>query len=156
MSKFNPVTIFICALIISSSVHANTNPDFRYLEPDGVALPQASFGLGIVIEPGHRLAFLTGRTGSNPDGSYSDDFETQARNALASVSVLLSEAGMDWSNVVKINVYLTDSADIPVWGRVRDEVIGESRPSGTGVIVNALAAPDARVEVTVIAAQKVD
>jgi len=156
MSKFNPVTIFICALIISSSVHANTNPDFRYLEPDGVALPQASFGLGIVIEPGHRLAFLTGRTGSNPDGSYSDDFETQARNALASVSVLLSEAGMDWSNVVKINVYLTDSADIPVWGRVRDEVIGESKPSGTGVIVKALAAPDARVEVTVIAAQKVD
>jgi len=155
MSKFNPVTIFICALIISSSVHANTNPDFRYLEPDGVALPQASFGLGIVIEPGHRLAFLTGRTGSNPDGSYSDDFETQARNALASVSVLLSEAGMDWSNVVKINVYLTDSADIPVWGRVRDEVIGESKPSGTGVIVKALAAPDARVEVTVIAAQKV-
>lgn len=156
MSKFNPVTIFICALIISSSVHANTNPDFRYIEPDGVALPQASFGLGIVIEPGHRLAFLTGRTGSNPDGSYSDDFETQARNALASVSLLLSEAGMDWSNVVKINVYLTDSADIPVWGRVRDDVIGESRPSGTGVIVKALAAPDARVEVTVIAAQKVD
>ena len=156
MSKMYPVTIFICALIISSSVHANTNPDFRYIEPDGVALPQASFGLGIVIEPGHRLAFLTGRTGSNPDGSYSDDFETQARNALASVSVLLSEAGMDWSNVVKINVYLTDSADIPVWGRVRDEVIGESKPSGTGVIVKALAAPDARVEVTVIAAQKVD
>jgi len=156
MSKINLVTIFICALIISSSAHANTNPDFRYIEPDGVALPQASFGLGIVIESGHRLAFLTGRTGSNPDGSYSDDFETQARNALASVSLLLSEAGMDWSNVVKINVYLTDSADIPVWGRVRDEVIGESRPSGTGVIVKALAAPDARVEVTVIAAQKVD
>jgi enamine deaminase RidA (YjgF/YER057c/UK114 family) len=142
--------------MLSSGVGANTNPDFRYLEPDGVALPQASFGLGIVIEPGHRLAFLTGRTGSNPDGSYSDDFETQARNALASVSLLLSEAGMDWSNVVKINVYLTDGTDIPVWGRVRDEVVGDSRPSGTGVIVKALAAPDARVEVTVIAAQKVD
>lgn len=156
MNNINPVVIFICALIISSGVHANDNPDFRYLEPDGVALPQASFGLGIVIEPGYRLAFLTGRTGSSPDGSYSDDFETQARNALASVSVLLSEAGMDWSDVVKINVYLTDSADIRVWGRVRDEVVGESRPSGTGVIVKALAAPDARVEVTVIAAQKVE
>jgi enamine deaminase RidA (YjgF/YER057c/UK114 family) len=135
--------IFICTLVLSSSILANTNPDFRYLEPDGVALPQASFGLGIVIEPGHRLAFLTGRTGSNPDGSYPDDFETQARNAL-------------WTNVVKINVYLTDSTDIPVWGRVRDEVVGDSRPSGTGVIVKALAAPGARVEVTVIAAQKVE
>ena len=38
----------------------------------------------------------------------------------------------------------------------RDEVIGESRPSGTGVIVKALANPAAKVEVTVIAAQKVE
>lgn len=156
MRKILFVLATTCALIVLSSVSANDNPDFRYLEPAGVALPQASFGLGVVIEPGHRLAFLTGRTGSNPDGTYSADFETQARNALASVGVLLNEAGMDWSNVVKINVYLTDNSDIPVWGRVRDEIIGDSRPSGTGVIVKALAAPDARVEVTVIAAQKVD
>lgn len=156
MRGINSVLISICILIISSSAHANDNPDFRYLEPDGVALPEASFGLGVVIEPGHRLAFLTGRTGSSPDGSYSSDFEVQARNALASVSMLLSEAGMDWSNVVKINVYLTESTDIPAWGRVRDEVIGKSRPSGTGVIVKSLADPEARVEVTVIAAQKVD
>ena len=68
----------------------------------------------------------------------------------------MREAGMGWSDVVKINVYLTDNADLQVWGRVRDEIVGESRPSGTGVIVKALANPDARVEVTVIAAQKVD
>jgi enamine deaminase RidA (YjgF/YER057c/UK114 family) len=63
---------------------------------------------------------------------------------------------MGWPDVVKITVYLTDAADIPVWGRVRNEIVGESRPSGTGIIVKALAAPNARVEVTVIAAQKVD
>ena len=156
MRKINPVPFLIIAIFISGNVIANDNPDFRYIEPDGVALPQGSFGLGIVIEPNHRLAFLTGRTGSDPDGSYSADFETQARNALASVGLLLNEVDMDWSDVVKINVYLTDTADIPVWGRVRDEIIGASRPAGTGVIVKALASPDARVEVTVIAAQKVD
>ncbi len=156
MRKIHPVPFLIVAIFISGNVIANDNPDFRYIEPDGVALPQGSFGLGIVIEPNHRLAFLTGRTGSNPDGSYSADFETQARNALASVGLLLSEVDMDWSDVVKINDYLTDTADIRVWGRVRDEIIGASRPAGTGVIVKALASPDARVEVTVIAAQKVD
>ena len=156
MCKINPVAFLIATLLISGGVVASDNPDFRHIEPDGVALPQGSYGLGIVIEPGHRLAFLTGRTGSNADGSYSADFETQARNALASVSQLLNEIDMDWLDVVKINVYLTDVADIPVWGRVRDEIIGDSRPAGTGVIVKALASPDARVEVTVIAAQKVD
>jgi len=154
--KINSAIFLIATLLLGASVYANDNPDFRYIEPDGVALPQGSFGLGIVIEPDYRLAFLTGRTGSNADGSYSSDFETQARNALASVSQLLEEIDMDWSNVVKINVYLTDVADIPVWGRVRDEIIDDSRPAGTGIIVKALASPDARVEVTVIAAQKVD
>lgn len=156
MCKINSALFLIATLLLGASVYANDNPDFRYIEPDGVALPQGSFGLGIVIEPDYRLAFLTGRTGSNADGSYSSDFETQARNALASVSQLLEEIDMDWSNVVKINVYLTDVADIPVWGRVRDEIIDDSRPAGTGIIVKALASPDARVEVTVIAAQKVD
>ncbi len=156
MLWFYTLIILIASLLVSNDGIAGDNPDFHYLEPDGVALPQGSFGLGIVIEPGHRLAFLTGRTGSNPDGTYSSNFETQARMALSSVSDLLSEANMDWLDVVKINVYLTDGSDIPVWARVRDEVIGESRPSGTGVIVKALANPAARVEVTVIAAQKVE
>ena len=141
-------------LIVATDAIANDNPDFRYLEPEGVALPRGSFGLGIVLEPNQRLAFLTGRTGSNSDGSYSGDFETQTRNALASVGILLSEAGMGWSDVVKINVYLTDSSDIPVWAKVRDEVIGESRPSGTGVIVKALANP-ARPMVAIVGGSKV-
>ena len=76
MDKIKPVAFLIATLLISGGVVASDNPDFRYIEPDGVALPQGSYGLGIVIEPGHRLAFLTGRTGSNVDGSYSSNFET--------------------------------------------------------------------------------
>jgi 2-iminobutanoate/2-iminopropanoate deaminase len=156
MTRFALTVAVACTLIICTDGVANDNPDFRYLEPDGMELPRGSFGLGIVIEPGYRLAFLTGQIGDDADGNISADFETQARNALASVGVLLREAGMGWSDVVKINVYLTDNADLQVWGRVRDEIVGESRPSGTGVIVKALANPKARVEVSVIAAQKVD
>ncbi len=156
MTRFALIIVVVCTLITSTDSVANDNPDFRYLKPDGMELPRGSFGVGIVIEPGYRLAFLTGQIGDDADGNISADFETQARNALASVGVLLREAGMGWPDVVKINVYLTDNADLPVWGRVRDEIVGESRPSGTGVIVKALANPKARVEVTVIAAQKVD
>jgi enamine deaminase RidA (YjgF/YER057c/UK114 family) len=156
MTRFALTIAVACTLIICTDSVANDNSDFRYLEPDGMELPRGSFGLGIVIEPGYRLAFLTGQIGDDADGNISADFETQARNALASVGVLLREAGMGWPDVVKINVYLTDNADLPVWGHVRDEIVGESRPSGTGVIVKALANPKARVEVTVIAAQKVE
>ena len=153
-SSWSPVLLLTAFLVFPAA--ANDNPDFQYLAPEGMPLPEASFGLGVVIEPGFRFAFLTGRTGPNADGTYSDDFETQARNALASVESLLSEAGMAWRDVVNINVYLTDPSDLPVWARVRDETVGTSRPAGTGVIVQALAARDARIEVTIVAAQKVD
>jgi hypothetical protein len=65
MHRKATLSLLICALFVCNIGYANNNPDFRYLEPDGMALPQGSFGLGIVIEPNHRLAFLTGQTGSN-------------------------------------------------------------------------------------------
>lgn len=152
----NSHCLVLISLFLSSITFAGDNPDFTYLEPEGVALPKASFGLGVVIEPGFRLAFLTGRTGSDEDGSYSGDFAIQAKNALASVASLLKEAGMSWQDVVKINVYLTDRRDLPVWATIRDNTMGASRPAGTGVIVKELAAPQARIEITVIAAQRVE
>jgi len=142
--------ILACGMV----ARAGDNPDFHYLQPADMPSPKGSFGLGVVIDPGYRLAFLTGQTGPDADGRYADDFETQARNALAAVERLLAEADMSWRDVVNINVYLTDPADLPVWARVRDETVGTARPAGTGVIVKALAAPAARVEVTVIAARK--
>ena len=148
--------ILLVALGISGPTLANDNPDFRYLQPEGMPLPQGSYGLGVVVEPGVRFAYLTGRTGPNADGTYSADFETQARNALASVETLLTEAGMSWRDVVSITVYLTDRADLPTWGAVRNDVVGSSRPAGTGVFVASLAPEDARVEVTVVAAQRAD
>lgn len=148
-----PAIAFL-SLFSAGVAEAGDNPDFQYLRPEGVALPQASFGLGVVIDPGFRLAFLTGRTGVNGDGTYPDDFGTPARNALAAVEALLAEADMEWRDVVKINVYLTDRADLPAWKQARDAAIGASRPAGTGVIVKELADPRARVEIDVIAAKK--
>lgn len=55
-----------------------------------------------------------------------------------------------------IFVYLTDRKDLPGWAKIRDKTIGASRPAGTGVIVKELAAPGARIEITVTAAQKVE
>jgi len=146
----------LTSVAIAGGARAGDNPDFQYLEPEGMASPQASFGLGVVIDPGFRLAFLTGRTGANADGSYPEDFESQARNVLFAIETLLAEAGMGWRDVAKINVYLTDRADLPIWKTVRDAAIGASRPAGTGVIVKELADPRARVEIDVIAARKPD
>ena len=146
----------ISCFIVTTHVIAGDNPNFRYLQPEGMSLPKGSYGLGVVIEPGYRMAFFTGQTGGNADGTYSDDFEVQASNAFAAVNILLREAGMSWKDVVNLNVYLTDSNDLPIWARMRDKNIGQSRPAGTGVIVKSLAATGARVEIQIAAAQKVD
>jgi len=67
MTRFALTIAVACTLIIFTDSVANDNPDFRYLEPDGMELPRGSFGLGIVIEPGYRLAFLTGQINASEE-----------------------------------------------------------------------------------------
>jgi len=47
--------ILACGMV----ARAGDNPDFHYLQPADMPSPKGSFGLGVVIDPGYRLAFLT-------------------------------------------------------------------------------------------------
>lgn len=46
------MAVLVSALIVPAGAMAGDNPEFRYIEPEGMILPQASFGLGVVIDPG--------------------------------------------------------------------------------------------------------
>mgnify|MGYP003868513579 CR=1 FL=1 len=58
-------------------------------------------------------------------------------------------------DLVKVTAYLTDAEDLPAYGKVRGEVLGDARPCSTLLFVPRLAHPDWKIEVEVIAA-KVD
>jgi enamine deaminase RidA (YjgF/YER057c/UK114 family) len=57
------------------------------------------------------------------------------------------------AQVVKLTVYLTDLADLPVFRRVRDEYVSADYPPASSLVqVTGLVHPEARVEIEALAA----
>lgn len=60
---------------------------------------------------------------------------------------------MEIDNLTKINQYIVAGTDVSAYTRVRNQFLAGHRPANTLVLVPALAAPGALVEVEVIAAK---
>lgn len=60
---------------------------------------------------------------------------------------------MSFDDVVKLNSYLTDPADLAAFAAVRSARMGAARPASTLVFVPALVRPEWKVEVDLVAAQ---
>ena len=68
----------------------------------------------------------------------SQDIADQTRRALRNLEAVLQSAGLYLSDVVKVNVYLTDMADFGQMNTVYAECFGEHRPARTTVAVAGL------------------
>ena len=75
----------------------------------------------------------------------------QTTRALENLRAVLTEAGTDFSQVVKTTVFLVDMADFAGMNEVYGKVFGDHRPARSTVAVAALPR-GARVEIEVIAA----
>lgn len=114
------------------------------------AVDQMKLSPGI-ISGGH--VFLTGMTGSSPDGSMPDSLETQFRQAFDKIAAVLCEAGLGFGAVVEMTSYhigLRDHFD--QFCAIRAEYVQAPFPAWTAVEVAGLRREGAVVEIRVIAA----
>lgn len=79
------------------------------------------------------------------------DFESEVKAVLSNIGIVLKAGGMDYKDVVSVQVYLTDMTLFPRMNAVYTTFFKEPRPSRTTVGVTKLAAADAHIEVTVTA-----
>ncbi|HTP35700.1 MAG TPA: RidA family protein [Candidatus Acidoferrales bacterium] len=79
------------------------------------------------------------------------NFEDEVKTVLANIGIVLKAGGMDYKDVVSVQVYLTDMDLFPRMNAVYTTFFKEPRPSRTTVGVTKLAAPTAHIEVTVTA-----
>lgn len=96
--------------------------------------------------------FLTGMTGSGPDGAMPKDLEQQFRQAFDKIGAVLQEAGADFGAIVEMTSYhvgLRDHFDL--FNTVRADYVTEPYPAWTAVEVAGLRRPGAAVEIRVIA-----
>ena len=123
------------------------------LNPDGISPPVANYSHGTVAPAGARWLFAAGQLGVRPDGSVPESAEDQATQVFENLLAILRAAGMDMGDVVRLNAYLTDPADLPAYMRVRDRFVVAPPPASTLVVVAALARPAFKVEVEAVAAR---
>ena len=80
-----------------------------------------------------------------------DDVVAQARQVFAIMGRVLTAAGAEPADVVKVTVYLLDVDERPLINPVRQEFFGGARPASTLVEVSRLAVPGARLEIEAVA-----
>jgi 2-iminobutanoate/2-iminopropanoate deaminase len=121
-----------------------TVPSLTGVEPGPYPFSQVVEANGFV--------FLAGQIGDAPGshGPVPGGIEAETRAMLENVGRLLRAAGLDYRDVVKATVYLTDIADFAAMNAVYREFFPVEPPTRATVAVSALAA-NARIEIEVMA-----
>ena len=94
-------------------------------------------------------AWVSGCTGTTPDGDVPEGIEAQTRLALQVASRALEEAGSRLADAVMVRIYLVSFEEFESIHPILREHFGESRPAMTAVQVAALIDERHRVEIEV-------
>jgi len=121
----------------------------RILQPPDWAPPKG-YANGIAARG--TTIFVGGQIGWNGQQQFeSDDFVTQARQALRNVLAILAEAGAGPEHITRMTWYVTDKreyvASYRALGAAYREVVGRHFPAMTAVQVAALIEDRAKVEI---------
>ena len=95
--------------------------------------------------------YVSGQIPVNPaDGTIPEGIEAQTRQSLDNIGAILKEAGMDYGNVVKTDVFMQDLGQFAQMNAVYAQYFSEPYPARAAVQVGRLP-KDALVEIECIA-----
>ena len=101
--------------------------------------------------------FLTGMTGSAPDGTMPENLDDQFRQAFEKIGAVLREAGLGFGSIVEMTSYHVGLRDhFDRFCAIRSEYVLEPYPAWTAVEVAGLRREGAVVEIRVVAAMSTD
>jgi len=120
-----------------------------------VIVPKGAPSLGLPFSPGLMVGdtlYLSGVIGAGADGMpVAGGLEPELRQAMTNAQNVLKAAGMDFSDVVSVTVYLADIKDFQQMNQIYKEYFKtEPLPTRSTVAVVALAR-GARMEITMTA-----
>ncbi|NWF35732.1 RidA family protein [Mariprofundus sp. KV] len=86
------------------------------------------------------VLYASGQIGLDPQAGklVAGDVESQALQVTKNLSAVLAAAGASLSDIVKVNIFLTDMADFPLVNAIYASWLGEHRPARATVAVAAL------------------
>jgi 2-iminobutanoate/2-iminopropanoate deaminase len=111
--------------------------EFDVLLSKGAPQPSSAYSQGLGVGD---LVVTSGYLGTRPDGSgiISGGFEAELRQALDNVTAVLQQAGCAWSDVIRINVSLTDINKFAEMDRIFRDYAREPYPTRNTIGVKEL------------------
>ena len=94
--------------------------------------------------------YVSGQIGADKDGKIPGNFEDEVHECLSNAQAILQAGGMDFPDVVSVQVYLTDMDMFQRFNAVYTQTFKEPRPTRTAVGVARLSG-GAHLELTVTA-----
>ncbi len=125
--------------------------EIKSWNPEGLSEPDGYSQLVTVTGPG-TLVLLGGKAGIRPDGSFAKTLAAQSRQTFENIDTALAAAGATRADVIEIQVYIVDLAEVdpePVYADIRNFFSAGHKPVSMVVGVPALAYPGLLVEINV-------
>lgn len=144
-------SFIVCGLLgtivgFSSSISAAQDNSRQIIRPPGVT-GNFPYSPGILVD---RTLYVAGQGSANAQDVRPSDFRDQVKQSLENVRGVLQAAGMDFDNVVWMNVYLTRADDIDAMNDVYWKEIGANPPARSVMVIGALVGGDS-VEINCVA-----
>ncbi len=122
------------------------------IRPDDIAPPAANYAHAVVTEGASRWLHTSGVVPVAFDGSTPDDLAEQAALVWSNIFAMLRAADMSPADIVSVTTYVVVGENLAPVMAARDVALSGHRAASTLVTVPALARPEWRLEIAVIAA----
>ena len=120
--------------------------------PLSISPPSSAYAHGVSAPVASRWIHISGQVGLNDDGTLAGDAEAQMEACWRRIFVILEDAGMTKTNIVKVTVFITDADLVSTYRAVRDSQLDGHLTASSLLVVSALAHPEWLVEIEAVAA----
>lgn len=125
----------------------------KHRTPDTIRKPFANYSHGVEVPPNARLLFCSGQLAVSQDDRIPDGTLAQAHLCFDNIGAVLRSAGMDFSDIVRINAYVTGREHMAPYMVARDARFDDAPPASTLMIVSGFTREEFTVEIEAIAAK---
>jgi reactive intermediate/imine deaminase len=124
----------------------------RRTNPPALSTPTGYTHIVEVTGP-NRTIYISGQIAYDKDGKVvgAGDMKAQAEQVFRNLEAALTAAGATFSDVVKMNSYITDMSKVQAVRDVRAKYFTTAAPASTFVEVKGLVRPELLLEIEVVA-----
>jgi 2-iminobutanoate/2-iminopropanoate deaminase len=144
------IVALIIALLFSAACFAQQKTAVIFVNPATVATPKGYSQVAVVDLGSSKMLTLSGQVGLDKSGKLAGngDIAAQIEQTFANIKAIVESQGGSMGDVIKLNYYLLDVANIQTVRSIRDKFIDVNHPpASTLVQVSKLFRDDILVEI---------